>query len=214
MPYMNNLRSFYFNNMKPSGLSSQLFEFNFLNNHFTLLFTITIEYDEQTKIEPLVFAKVNTQEIFELSFDNKFFAQHNLSVTKYKEMVRFFEIPYNPNAERGFSPFEFLRDQVDVNLNAIVTKKYSRSNLASIYYMENPNAIYYKTMKNWEVLNLAKPISEHKHVTSKNKIKVQHFLPDLYSIIKDRDITVVFTETPKDETTELNSIQNHIQDML
>ncbi|WP_442774159.1 DUF6037 family protein [Lactococcus hircilactis] len=200
--------------MKPEGLTSQLFEFQILTNRFTLLFTITAKNGVILKFEPLIFAKANTQEIFKMDINDKFFVNHSLSKAKYKEMVNFFEIPYNPNATKGFSPFDFLKDQIDAHLKPVSVKNYSRREISSAYHLENPNAIYYSGMKNWEVLNIGKSISEQDHVTSKNRTKVQYFLPDLYENIKNRDITTVFTETPKDEATEKSAIRNHLQGLL
>lgn len=192
-----NLKQYYENEMVPNASISQLFEFRFKGNRFTLLFTAEIE----NRI--LFFVKAGTQETFNLPIQNSFNIETYLSKEKLREFRKFFDIPYSVNATHNFNPSEVIKT-IDANIRPVQRAGMNRTEIASAYRVENPNAIYFDALYDWDALGNGKRYSV------KNRAKVEKLIPKLFEQIKDRNITVRFTENPKDSHAEETAIRLEI----
>ncbi len=202
----NNLKNYYNQYMNPAGLVTQLFEFTFKSNRFTMLFNIEVNLQTSIEKRSLFFVKAHTQSTFDLPIEPNFYVPLYFSATKLKAFREFFEVPYNPDANLRLDPAQVLQ-QIDEALIPVNMNNAPRNVIASGYRVEYPNAIYFDSMTNWTLRNFLKPELKDMHRTPKNKAKIQKLLPDLYPKIKDLDITVNFTATAKDLKTEQAAIQ-------
>lgn len=192
-----NLKQYYENEMVPNSSVSQLFEFRFEGNRFTLLFIAEVE----NRI--LFFVKAGTQETFNLPIQNNFNIDTYLSKEKLREFRMFFDIPYRANATHNFNPSEVIKT-IDANIRPVHRAGMNRAEIAGAYRVENPNAIYFDALYDWDALG------NGKHYSVKNRAKVEKLIPELFEQIKDRNITVKFTENPKDLHTEETAIRLEI----
>ncbi|MFB2516117.1 DUF6037 family protein [Lysinibacillus sp. OTC-L20] len=200
MTVVYNLKKYYENEMIPNSSVSQLFEFHFIGNRYTLLFIAEV------KNRILFFVKAGTQLTFELPIENNFNIDTYLPIEKLREFREFFEIPYNPNAKQRFNPSEVIKT-IDANISPVQRAGMNRTEIAVAYRVENPHAIYFDSLIDWDALG------NGKHYTVKNRAKVEKLIPRLFEQIKDRNITVRFTETPKDLDTEETAITLEINNL-
>lgn len=204
MTVLPQLKIFFKTNMFPKDSHAQLFDFQYRDNKFTMLFTIEIESNKPEKRE-LLFVKVGTQETFHFDIDNNFNAKTYLSIPELNRFKNFFDIPFSFDPKNKFKVSKFLLE-IDQKIKPVNYKSVPRTTISAAHRLENPNAVYYDSAVNWTTRNKENPDKKPMHVTGKNRIKVEKLLPQLYKQIKTKDITIYFTETPKDSLTETHDI--------
>ncbi|PIC83025.1 DUF6037 family protein [Sporosarcina sp. P1] len=197
MTIAHNLKHYYESEMVPNGSVSQLFEFHFEKNRFTLLF---IAEDENRN---LFFVKAGTQETFNLPIQNNFNIVTFLSFEELSKLRNFFEIPYSKNPTSKFKPSDLIKT-IDTNVRPVQRAGMNRAEIAGAYCVENPNAIYFDALYDWET------IGNGKHYSVKNRAKVEKLIPELFEQIKNRNVSVRFTETPKSSDVEKTAIKLEI----
>ena len=182
------LKDIYEKQLEPNQEYTAIFDCSYNEVPFSMLITT----DEQDVIS-LYFIKVGTRE--ELSFD----IDNNFSINTYvddlySKLIEFFNIQYNDN--HCFRPFEFF---LYIDRNAKLrpfNKTLSRFDTTKIYKLNNPDAVYYHSMVNWD------NTSSKKHFSKENRDKVKKLLPQLFEHIKDKNISVRFTNQSKAHETE------------
>lgn len=104
------------------------------------------------------------------------------------------------NIKHGKGNFKFndfcaiLNRQIPLKVRSLDDTK--RELLSITLNLEEPNAIYFKGFKNWEEINVRHQ-QEIGHRTKRNESKVMLLYPDIYKIIKDYDISVIFSSDSK-----------------
>lgn len=124
------------------------------------------------------------------------------------KLENFFNIKSRINANKKFNLLDFFK-YLDNNLKPIGENSISRKDKAYLYRLEEPEAIFYKTMILWDIIHI-KNNTLKGNVTAQNRSKVQSLLPDLYNRIKDKNISVRFTAKPLNEKEEQALISREI----
>ncbi|ELY1999569.1 hypothetical protein SL042_002213 [Enterococcus faecalis] len=184
------------NTLNSNGLSTGIFDFSYQNKKYTLLFSFVNEQDKAV----ILFAKVGTQNTLTLPIDHDFTVATFISKQKYKELKLFFEIPYSLDSP-PFKPIELFKT-IDSSLKyRPISSSDSRQERSSIYRVQNPNAIYYNYMIDWDLK------SGNRHYSQFNRQKVQVLIPDLFNKIRDKNISVFFQEEPSSPEEENSAIR-------
>ncbi|GAB2022026.1 hypothetical protein RyT2_11000 [Pseudolactococcus yaeyamensis] len=142
----------------------------------------------------LYFAKVGTQEELLLDIDDNFSIETYTEKDLYAKLISFFEIKYDPN--NRFKPFNLFKYIDENSKPRKFNTTQNREMVTRLYKLNNPDAIYYYSMVNWNTSKSGKRYSKE------NRDKVKKLLPNLFELIKDKNISVRFTDQPKNAETE------------
>lgn len=119
---------------------------------------------------------------------------------KYKDFTNYFGIG------RGKGQFS-IKDFISCLCNQIPPKYRLSDNARRTILMydkldNNSDGIYPIGIKNWEVVHANNPMlpKEKFHRTSKNLLKTKELYPEIYSAIKDMDITIIYGLSPGEKT--------------
>lgn len=191
--------SFTFQTIKTSLINSNstigIFDFRLNSKSYTLLFSFINIKDKAE----LFFTKVGTQDTLALPVDRNYTIDTYFKNNKYREIKKFFDIPFNGNAP--FRPIELFK-AIDKNLSfRALNTSTDHQTRSTIYRTQNPDAIYYHYMINWDITDPTK------HYSQFNRQKVQILIPTLYTSLMGKNVSVFFTDTPLDATAENNAIQ-------
>jgi hypothetical protein len=172
----------------PNSEETGFFEFMYNKRDFSLLLTVT-----STGERGLLFNKRGTLDELELTLSKSFQMDSFVKQKNYWFKIRdFFEI-HEGVGESYLTPIELFKT-IDKKL---ALKKFDRTNRitsSSLYHLPNPNAVYFKTLIFWKLVNSEYPGKKPRHYTVDNRDKVAKLLPDLAKSLKDQDVTVVFQE--------------------
>ncbi|MFC6206399.1 DUF6037 family protein [Levilactobacillus tongjiangensis] len=166
------------------------FEFSYNSLRFTLLYGINPHNEEK---HCLIFIKFNTQQELLLDIDGMFRVETSLP-TRFKEIREFFEVPYSRNGN-GFNLFNLYKD-IDANIRVASKRKQNRSQVTHSYHFPNPDAIYYHGLIRHDVNG------DGHNVSVGNRDKTRHLLPDLYEMIKTKNVSVRYTDERNDAFSE------------
>lgn len=119
---------------------------------------------------------------------------------KYKDFTNYFGIG------RGKGQFS-IKDFISYLCNQIPPKYRLSDNVRRTILMydkldNNSDGIYPIGIKNWDVVHAKNPMlpKEKFHRTSKNLLKTKELYPEIYSAIKDMDITIIYGLSPGEKT--------------
>ncbi|AVK60565.1 hypothetical protein C5Z25_01720 [Lactobacillus sp. CBA3605] len=146
---------------------------------------------------------------FTLKLNHKFQMPSSLDKKDYYKLRYFFEIPYNRNATTSFTLLTFI-NEIDGAFQFANYSQYSRIYKTSKFKLPDPNAVYFKGLKNWDKINRLSS-GKDKHVTLTNRHKTSILLPDLYSKIKDENISVIYTPNETGPRSEQQLIQQKLR---
>lgn len=96
------------------------------------------------------------------------------------------------NGKTKFSTNHFF-EEFNKNIpHAIQNKKISKSTISRVYHCEESEKIYIRDFRNWDQYPELK-----KHVTKENREKTRLLYPEIYEKIKDKNISVLYTDKEK-----------------
>jgi hypothetical protein len=158
--------------------------FDYTNNNieFSILFDI-----ETKPYFNLTIIKKKSDLFLTFDIENGYIIETNISKDKYNLLKRMLEI--NPPTSNPFSTFNFFQDINSKIPSCISRKPLSKHTIARIYSVEEPDLVYIKTLINWQ----AHPQSG-RHCSPENKEKTKKLYRELYEQIKDKDISVKYTD--------------------
>lgn len=203
------LENYYICQMSPNYLYVQTFDFTFNNVNCTILLDMSRKEISDSALD-LYFLKKGTQESLSVPMSEDFYVKAH-DWDKYIEIKKFFNIRSENNSKRKFNLFDFFK-YVDKHMEPVSEKNMNRRERAQFYRVEEPDAIFYKTMILWDVVH-KKNNTQKGNVTARNRAKVQKLLPDLYERIKNKNITVRFTSENLDEKKEEELINKEINNI-
>lgn len=158
--------------------------FDFRYNHLKFTLFYGFVKGSQDK-HALIFMKFHTVEQLVLEINDNFQIETYIP-DLYVKIKNFFEVKSGNGSK--FNLFDLYRD-IDKDIHVIVPKKMDRSEIIRAYQLPDPDAIYYDGLVRHDANG------DGKHTRPANRQKVQKLLPELYDVIKTRDISVRFSPT-------------------
>lgn len=202
------LKNYYYQQMKNQVSNVALFDFKYNGLKYSLL--LSIHRGDNTDFGlidhvTVTFAESQTQNTLKINLDKRFeFEKPELESQFTLKLKKFFNIN---GRKKGFHPVSFLTNITKEAIkNLRVTSNHptiqERLNYVRDYELEEPNKIYFSGFIQWN----------KKKVTNKNRAKVQKLFPDIFEEIKNENISVSFTDEPKNAAAEkkakINSLTN------
>ncbi len=96
------------------------------------------------------------------------------------------------NGKSKFSTNQFFEEFNKKIPHTIQNKKLSKATISHVYHCEENEKIYIRELRNWD-----KYPELGKHATKENKEKTRLLYPDIYEEIKDKNISVFYTDKEK-----------------
>lgn len=96
------------------------------------------------------------------------------------------------NGKTKFSTNQFFDEFNQKIPHTIQNKKISKTTISRIYHCEESEKIYICELRDWD-----KYPELGKHATKENREKTRLLYPDMYEEIKDKNISVFYTDKPK-----------------
>lgn len=182
------LKKIFEHQLIPNQEYTAIFDCSYNNIEFSILITT----DEEDVIS-LYFIKIGTREELAFDIDNSFSINTYVD-DLYNKLIKYFNIQYNEN--QRFRPFElFLHIDRNAKFRPF-NESLKRYVTTKLYKLNKPDAIFYHSMVNWDKTN------SQKHYSKENRDKVKKLLPQLFEHIKNKNISVRFTNQPKDTLSE------------
>lgn len=101
------------------------------------------------------------------------------------------------NGKSRFSTNQFFKEFNEKIPHAIQNKKISKTTISRVYHCEESEKIYIREMRNWdEYPELGK------HVTKENREKTRLLYPEIYERIKEKNISVFYTDKGKSNVNQ------------
>ncbi|MBZ7954980.1 hypothetical protein H2270_01225 [Campylobacter sp. RM17709] len=162
--------------------------FNYVHNKVEL----EIMFDIGSEIFKLLIIKKYSNITLLLDISKGFILDIFLSKEKYQILLDILDIKSGGN-----NPFSTKKFFLELN-NAIppFAKQYNLDNnlrykISQANQLEEANLIYVKGLIDWNKVN------SNKHVTVRNREKTKYLYPDIFELIKDKNISVVYTNDEK-----------------
>lgn len=198
------LENYYENDMVPREIYVQTFDFRYNAINCTILLDMS---RREINALDLYFIKRNTQDTLSVPMDDDFCVKAH-DPEKYSEIKNFFNIKNELNSDKKFNLIDFFK-YMDTHLHPAQEPQMDRQQKARFYRVEDPDAIFYKTMILWDIVHREQNTNRG-NVTERNRAKVQKLLPDLYARIRNKNISVRFTANHVDENREQNLIDKEL----
>lgn len=198
------LKNYYEHEMVPRKIYVQAFDFRYNKVNCTIFFDMS---RREINALDLYFVKRNTQDTLSVPMGDDFCVKAR-DPEKYFEIKEFFNIKNERDSERKFNLIDFFK-YMDAHLHPAQGPQMDRQQKAKAYRVEEPDAIFYKTMILWDIVHIERHTNKG-NVTARNRAKVQKLLPDLYARIRDKNISVRFTANHIDEDKEQNLIDKEL----
>lgn len=96
------------------------------------------------------------------------------------------------NGKTKFSTNQFFEEFNKKIPHTIQNKKISKSTISRVYHCEESEKIYIRELRNWD-----KYPELGKHATKENREKTRLLYPEIYEKIKDKNISVFYTDKEK-----------------
>lgn len=188
---LDRIEAIYKNLIKNNIHSIPSFDFKYNKLEFTLL--LIINNNE------LFFLKKGTTETFSLEIID--FMIDSYFSANYSEACDFFEIKYSENSNERFKPGHLIDA---INCNSIY-KEYlpadTRKQINRKYNLEKPDSIYY-----YRLIDHTKN-GDNRRNSPENREKVRILLPELFTRIQGRNITIQFTSDPSCKEKEKTKLK-------
>lgn len=210
------LKQYYKDELLPNGLNLALISLHYNKRDYSIVMQATDDREDAQFNNPIItgynltFDKVgaNQNREYELKLNNRFQIPDHLNKKDYFNLRDFFEIPSNRSSKSGFTLSVFF-NEIDASLKFKNYSQCTRTEKSKIFDLSNPNAIYFKGLKNWDIINRSSDKKPH-HVTLENRNKTSILLPKLYSRIKNRDISVIYTSDELTSNDEKKLIEQRL----
>lgn len=96
------------------------------------------------------------------------------------------------NGKTKFSTNQFFEEFNKKIPHTIQSKKISKITISRVYHCEESDKVYIRELRNWD-----KYPELGKHATKENKEKTRLLYPEIYEEIKDKNISVFYTDKEK-----------------
>ncbi|MBG9445297.1 DUF6037 family protein [Cytobacillus firmus] len=182
---LNKLKELY-KDIKRNNLTYDVFDFTKNNIDFNVLFDIN-----STPFK-LIMIKKRSSDYIIIDVHNGFKINPHLSRDKYDTLVSMLGLQFkkgNPFSTKEF--FEELNQKIPSNISR---KNISRNTIFTIYQCEEKDKVYIKEIRNWDTYPHL-----NKSCSPENKEKTRLLYPDLYEEIKDKNISVFYTDKKREE---------------
>lgn len=181
---LSNLKPLYVDILK-NHKTYDVFDYRHNGIDFNVLF------DTQTKPKyTLIFIKKKSDLFLELKISQDFSLNAYLG-DKLIILLKMLELSIGSTR---FSTSEFFNEFNGKILKTISQKIVSKKILTKIYQCEEANNVFIKELRDWDQYPLLK-----KTVSIKNREKTRLLYPDVYESIKDKNISVFYTDTPSEK---------------
>ncbi|MBC1403107.1 hypothetical protein HB904_17300 [Listeria booriae] len=179
--------------MKRLKLTMDVFELTYNE----VVCDVIFEADPQKRFS-LIFIKKSIGSTLSLAIVPRYDLQ--IKGSNYIPFLRFFNIG---KAGTGMAAQNFS-DYLEKNIptKAKLPTPEARKILAKHYDVEDSDKTYYASFTNWEKARALNPALK-KGRTQKNLLKTKKLYPNLYETIKDYDISINYSTTPRSNEKEL-----------
>ncbi|MCM3654151.1 DUF6037 family protein [Metabacillus litoralis] len=170
-----------FKDIKKNGLTYDVFDFTKNNVSFNILFDIN------PKPYKLIILKKRSSLFIKLDVNYGFVINPHLSINDYKTLISMLELKFQTGSP--FSTKVFF-EELNRNIPSEITKKVvEKRTLSKIYNCEEEEKVYIKEIRDW-----SKYPHLNKSCSPENKEKTRLLYPELYEEIKDKNISVFYTQ--------------------
>lgn len=175
--YLTNLKSLYVD-MKNNKATFDIFEYTHRG------VTLSIMFDIGCTPYKITIMKKRYDRFLFLDVENGFSIQTYLG----EQLVILREMLEIPSGDRQFSPKEFFNKLHEHIPSSMSKAKISKQMLSKAYRLEDGNKTLFFKLYPWNPLV--------KKVSPENREKTRVLYPDLYEQIKDKNISVAYTDDP------------------
>ena len=178
---LTNLEPLY-NDILKNNKTYDVFDYRHNNIEFSVLF------DVQPKPNyTLIFIKKKSDLFLELKISPDFSLNTYLG-DKLAVLLKMLELS---NGNTRFSTSEFFKEFNEKIPKTISQKIVSKKTLTKIYQCEEADNVFIKELRDWDQYPLL-----NKTVSDENREKTRLLYPDIYESIKDKNISVFYTDKP------------------
>lgn len=178
---LTNLEPLY-NDILKNNKTYDVFDYKHNNIDFSVLFDIQSEPNYT-----LIFIKKKSDLFLELKIATDFSLNTYLG-DKLAILLKMLELSYG---RTRFSTSEFFKEFNEKIPKTISQKFLSKTTLTKIYQCEEANNVYIKELRDWTQYPLL-----NKSVRPENREKTRLLYPEIYESIKDKNISVFYTDKP------------------
>lgn len=175
-----------YKDMKAKNLSYSIFDYK--HNHIKL----EILFDINTQPFKLLIIKQCSNLTLLLDIKTGFELDIFLTQEKYQILIEMLEIKSgktNPFSTKKF--FEELNNAIPLQAEKYQMNNNLRYIISQTNKLDEADLIYVKCLRDWS------KTKSNKHVSEKNREKTKYLYPDIFEIIKDKNISVVYTGDEK-----------------
>ncbi|KAF6578402.1 hypothetical protein G9G54_14115 [Paenibacillus sp. EKM212P] len=178
---LTNLEPLYFDILK-NKKTYDVFDYRHNNIEFSVLFDIQTQPDYT-----LLFIKKKSDLFLELKISSDFRLNTYLG-NKLAILLKMLELS---NGSNRFSTSEFFKEFNEKIPKTISQKSVSKKTLTKIYKCEEADNVFIKELRDWDQYPLL-----NKTVSVENREKTRLLYPDVHESIKDKNISVFYTDKP------------------
>lgn len=181
---LSNLKELY-KDIKRNSRTYDVFDFTKNTIAFNILFDIN------TAPFKLIIFKKRSSEYIKVDVTHGFNVHPHLSKENYDKLMNMLELQYkkgNPFSTKVF--FEELNQKIPLKVSR---KSIGIQKLSYIYECEEADKIYIKEIRNWDNYPHLNKSCSHK-----NKEKTRLLYPEVYEQIKDKNISIFYTDKKRE----------------
>lgn len=175
-----------FKDIKRNNLTYDVFDFTKNNISFNVLFDIN-----STPFK-LIIIKKRSSEYIKIDVLNGFTINPQLNSEQYNTLVSMLELRYQEG--NPFSTITFF-EELNQGIPATISKiEIGKNTIATIYQCEEAEKVLIREIRDWD-----KYPHLNKTCSAENKEKTRILYPEIYEQIKDKNISVFYTNKKEEE---------------